>query len=247
MATHTLYHGDVRLDFDEARHRYTVGGEWTPSSTTILGVINKPALVGWAAKMCGEYASQNLEPGKPMDEVQIKAFVRDMKRHYRNVAEDAANIGTIVHQFAEEHAQYGEAEMPVNPEARRGCEAYLEWVQAHHVEFRAVEFKVYSREWQYAGTCDLDCVIDGVHTIADYKTSTGIYPEYWLQVASYAMARREELGIQYAQRAILRFDKATGRFEVAYREPEKFDSDETAFIAARELYQWQQGETTRSR
>lgn len=246
MERHELYHGDVVLEFDDAKHRYTVNGEWVPSSTGILSVINKPALIPWAVKMALEFVYRVLmdwlKNGIPLDEIRIKKLIRDAKRHWRDIAEDAANIGTIVHQFAEDHARGESPELPVNPEARRACAAYLDWVKAHNVEFRQVEFKVYSREWEYAGTCDLDCVIDGVHTIADYKTSTGIYDEYWLQVASYAMARREELGIQYAQRAILRFDKTNGQFECAYRSVDRFDQDETAVIAARELYRWQQEE-----
>jgi hypothetical protein len=37
----------VRPEFDEAKHRYTLEGKAMPGVTTILGVLDKPALPYW--------------------------------------------------------------------------------------------------------------------------------------------------------------------------------------------------------
>ncbi len=46
----------------DARHRYSWnGGPWYPSVTTILGIKDKPALVGWAKRETAACAVRNLE------------------------------------------------------------------------------------------------------------------------------------------------------------------------------------------
>ena len=116
-------------------------------------------------------------------------------------------------------------------------------MEAHKVEPIATEFKIFSRKHMYAGTCDLDAVIDGERCIVDFKTSSGIYPEMLLQTAAYQFARAEELyggelwGDQpnkYDARWIVRFDKKTGKFEA--KRFDDFESDFQGFLGALQLY-----------
>ena len=46
----------MALTFNEASHRYELDGKRIPSVTTVLGVINKPGLPYWAAKLVAEEA-----------------------------------------------------------------------------------------------------------------------------------------------------------------------------------------------
>jgi hypothetical protein len=228
-----LYNGTVELEFDEKRHVYRVNGKTVPGVTGILGVINKPALVPWAVKMCGEYLAKTLKPGTQLDEVEIARLVTDMKRRYRDVTAEAADIGTHVHRWAEQHAKGENPPWPVNPQVRSGVEAYCAWLEAHHVEPIFVERKIYSQGYQYAGTVDLVAKIDGRLCVADFKTSSGLYDEMRLQLAAYQHAIWEETDMDIEARYVLRFPKDGGQFEA--HELENFPRDFGAFRAALEL------------
>jgi hypothetical protein len=226
-----LYDGQIELEFDERKHVYRVNGKTVPGVTGILGVINKPALVPWAVKMCGEYLAKSLKPGTTLDEVEIARLVNDMKRRYRDVTAEAADIGTHVHRWAEQHAKGENPPWPVNPQVRSGVEAYCAWLEAHHVEPVFVEKRIYSRLHDYAGTVDLVAKIDGRLCIADFKTSSALYDEMRLQLAAYQEALQNEFPhMNFAARYVLRFPKDGGQFEA--HELQDFERDFGAFHAA---------------
>lgn len=41
----------IRIEYFDAKHRYTLNGNWVPSPSSILGVLDKPALAPWAANI----------------------------------------------------------------------------------------------------------------------------------------------------------------------------------------------------
>jgi ATP-dependent exoDNAse (exonuclease V) beta subunit len=252
----TLYGGRVRLTFDEAAHSYAVsvdGGapELVPSVTSILKVIDKPALPRWAAKETAEYVGRTLKPGVMLDEIAIKNLVRDAKRAPWDKAEEAADIGSLVHRFAEDFALGKDPALPVEARARRAVDQFLGWWNANHVEVIAAERKVYSEEFRFAGTVDLVARVNGRLAVVDYKTSTGIWPEYRLQLAAYASAWGEEQDENIVDRWCLRFGK-DGAFEAAsypWWEGAGFRAAQTdldAFAAALSLYRWQESIKKRS-
>lgn len=239
MATEVkLYGGEVTLTFDEAAHSYMANGTLCPSVTQILKVIDKPALPRWAAKEAMAYVEANLRPGQALDEIQIANLCREGKAAPWKKASDAADIGSLVHKFAEEWALGHGPQMPVHPLARQCAEQFLQWWENHHVEVIAAERKVYHQGRNYAGTVDLIANVNGRRVIADFKTSTGIWPEYRLQLAAYASAYQYETGWRAEERVCLRFGK-DGAFEAATYGGDWFD-DQLAFEAALDLYRWQE-------
>jgi len=237
---YSLYNGEVELDFDENKHLYWVSDKLVPGVTGVLDIIAKPALIGWAVKCCGLYLEKHLHPGQTYDEIQIKNMIGDMKKSYRKVSGDAADIGSLVHAWCEGHikAKLGLSQppsMPFNQESRNAIEAFLQWERQHEVEYIASECKIYSRQYSYAGTMDLDAIIDGRRTVADFKTSTGIYREMALQVALYRQAREEEGYGPYQDSWIIRVGK-DGVFE-AQSFP-NYTHDLAGGLAALRLHQW---------
>ena len=208
--THQLYGGEVTLDFDTGKHAYKWKGAAVPSVTQILGVIAKPALVPWAAKCAGDHIRANLKPGVALDEIQIGELADAAKNAHRAQASQAAAIGGQVHDWAERHSKGERPPMPIHPQIRSGVEAFLAWFAAHHVEVQHAERKIFSRTHLYAGTVDLIAKINGVPAVLDYKTSTGLWDEYRLQVAAYSQALIEE-GVVPPEhdRWLIRFDNAT--------------------------------------
>lgn len=239
---HQLYQGNVQLVFDEDRHVYTVAGEKVEGVTSVLGVINKPQLIPWAVKETANYIKTNLLPGIMLDEVQIETLCEQAKGAHRRKKEEAGNIGKLVHAFVENCIKdpTNLPDMPVNEQARHGCEAFLTWREQHKVEFLSCEKVVYSKKYKYAGTYDFLAIIDGKKMLGDIKTSSGIYDEYFFQTAAYELALREEFGKEGATKGhiILNCKKEPDRngqiFET--RETTEIKENAKTFLAALTLH-----------
>ncbi len=238
MQTTELYGGKVKLDFDRKKHRYYVDEEAVPSVTQITKIIDKSApLSWWAANQAVNHVEQFMErtqyqPG----EVACKATLRDARRAHLNRSGTEADIGTIIHRFAEDTFTKGQhvrldgglyvwdnkrtldgnlvdaVFCSSDPRLSLAAETVADKIagtihpnadRPAFVETIDTEFRCYSQLHRYAGTVDLDVIIEWPKTqerqriLLDWKTSKAIYPEYLLQLAAYKMAREEELGVKY--------------------------------------------------
>lgn len=236
MITHTLYGGEVVVEFDEKAHRYLANGKPCQGVTGALKVIDKPAIGPWMVKMAAQHVADTLRPGIALDEIQIGRLVADMKRAHRSTSDEAADIGKLTHAYAEAFARNQHPDLPVNPQARRACEAFRYWALCVDLQVVHAERIIYSRQHDYAGTCDLVGMVDGKLVVADYKTSSGLYDEMRFQVAAYKLALVEEGVVPpEAGRMILRFAKDGSGFHVHELPAEDEEGDTRAFLAALEL------------
>jgi hypothetical protein len=224
-----IIHGK-ELQFDEKKHSYAWDGNFVPGVTTILSCINKPALIPWASGMASDYWLKEIKAGN----TDYAAIHKAAKTAHRRKAQDAADIGSNVHEYAENFFKKLPAPELKTDQAKRGVEAFHAWFDAHDIEVVASERRVFSKDYYYAGTCDFVAKIDGVLGVGDIKTSSGIYPEMRLQTAAYQHALEEEKGIKFPVRWIVRFDKKTGDFEA--KSFYQFDLDFKGFISALELH-----------
>jgi len=235
MDTTLLYGDSIKLVFDPKKHVYTINDKKLQGVTGICGIVAKPALVPWVAKVGHDFLINNLVPGKSYDEIEIAEFADDMKKAHRRQTNSAANIGTIAHNYIEGVIKYklklhdNLPTKPTNEQALNAISAFADFAKEYDIEYHASEPKVYSKLYNYAGTLDIDATINGKRCIVDLKTSNGIYPEMWLQTAAYQQARQEELGIEYDERWILRIGK-DGKFET--KVSTEFDKDIKAFVSA---------------
>ncbi len=226
-ASVSLYGGDVRLTFDDALHAYTAhlkntsaltDGKFVPGVTKILGCLDKPALIQWAANMAGDY------PLVEFDRQQLSSIDRDglaylckeAKTAHRKFSKAATDIGKEVHAFAERALVDQRVKMPIDPQARKGAEAFLGWLHATDMQPINIERMCFSQTHWYAGTCDFYGHINGDMAVMDLKTSSGLYPEMLFQLAAYAIAISEETGERIDHGWIIRLDKKTGRCEPHY-------------------------------
>lgn len=218
-----LYGGEVELVFDPLKHQYTVDGEVIKSSTGVLGILNKPALVPWAAKVTVESMREQFKPGVAYDEIQIGEMLDIAKRANYVKKTNAGQIGTLSHNFAEAYAKKLNPQYPINEIARKSCERFVKWAEDNKVDFRLTEQPVYSRKHKVAGTLDSIAIIDKKLTLIDYKTSSGVWDEYYLQVGSYGMMRNEEFPMEVftGGAKIVRFGKDDDDFEVKDITPEQ--------------------------
>ncbi len=213
-----LYNGAeliVRGDFGSKKHAYkNMGtGYFIPGVTSILGILAKDALLPWAAGQAALYVKQNLPIGATAE--QIAEVCDKAKGHFDRVKEAAGDIGSAVHNYAENLFRGHEVTKPADPQAEKGVNALLEWISENKVRPIEVERICFSRDAFYAGTMDLLADVNGKLTYVDLKTGKGIYKEHLLQAGAYKFAWEEEHREQIEQIIILNCNKLTGSPKIA--------------------------------
>ena len=141
-------------------------GMTVPGVTTILSVLNKPALVKWANNL----GLQGIDSSKYVD--------------------DKADIGTLAHQMIADYlrgvttdtSEYSKAQID---QAENAILAFFEWEKHNHIEPKLIEQPLVSEAFHFGGTIDCLGIVNGDLTLVDFKTSSGIFPEMMTQVAAY--------------------------------------------------------------
>lgn len=203
METTKHYGGLVTLGFDPVKHAYTLNGEKVQGVTTVLSLLAKPALIVWAAKMAAEYIETTLEAGVAYDEVQIKEFAKNAQWAHRSKKDSAADAGTMVHEWIQAYVEGKNPKMPVHEGMQKAIKAFLDWWIKQDVKVIQAEAKLCSPTLKLAGTADLVCMLNGKLTIIDWKTGSGIYPEYLLQMGAYAEMYEEEFDKRVEQVVVI--------------------------------------------
>ena len=141
-------------------------GKRVPGTTTITGVMDKPALVSWANKI-------------GLQGIQVREYVDEL-----------AAVGTLAHYMVEcdllkkqpDLSDYTPNQIDL---AENALIKYYEWRKHMSLEVIGCEMELVSEAYQYGGTCDLYCKLDGIPTLIDIKTSKGVYSEHFTQVVGY--------------------------------------------------------------
>ena len=264
-----LYKGKVKIKFFPESHQYWVSirGEKAvrkTGTTTYLGIKDKSvALVSWATELARDFLIEKLGVGDITEQI-----IRDACSLHNVRKEEAANIGTIIHDWCEKYIKhklkdpaYKEfPEIPENESAVIGVNAFLDWEKKHKVKFISSERVVYSLKHDFIGTMDIEAIIDGKLCLVDLKSSNGLYNTVRAQTASYAMADMEENpGKKYKGRWAIRLAKETEKeykarmekkgktdypsykvFEARDLEEEGYfmERDFDAFLHCVELFRW---------
>jgi hypothetical protein len=193
-------------DFDDAKHRYTMGSKVMPGVTGILGILDKPALVWWGMRV-GLRAAHHLAqegydlstfsadpqiPGKN-DVGDWERLTKELKLTTNHVRDAAGARGNVAHAGAEEWIK---RQVPFDLSTASGeAKGYYQSAAAFFIEvdaeWLASEVMVWSLKRWYAGTFDLLARVNGKLVLLDLKTSKDVYDTHWLQLCAYEGARRE--------------------------------------------------------
>jgi hypothetical protein len=235
---------------------YDIEGDLLPSVTTICSVINKPALMPWAAKveremvlsvsadLYADCATTKQQMSRAAWLLTMNARLGKEKASAKEMAK-ASNIGTQCHELIEWTLR-GELMHEAGPSprisdtAQWAYMAWQDWRRAVNLKPIAVEQVVYSRKHGYAGTLDLLAEVDGVLTVIDWKTGKAVYSEAHLQNAAYRYAIRE-MGHGYPKEGlIVRLPKLESDpfFEVVKAKPEELMFPK--FLDAKSVWTWAQ-------
>jgi hypothetical protein len=166
----------------KGRHYRTADDTLVPSVTNVIGIMDKPALPRWAAKMVAERAMQLKHSLARMDDSEV---VDTLKGAPWSKSQRAADRGTDIHGYLEARLNRWEPE-PLSDDAMPYKFAADDWFDSVGASFEDVQTEVTLFHPNYAGTTDLIGTLDGRVNIVDFKTSKAIYDEAALQLAALA-------------------------------------------------------------
>jgi hypothetical protein len=151
----------------KAHIRYVAqDGKQVPGVTTVLGLLNKPALLTWAWEL-------------GMKQIDYRTFTKDL-----------ADIGTLGHAMVTDTligkktdlSDYSKNQID---RAENCALSFWEWTKDHKIEeVFFVERPMVSEKQRFGGTLDIYAQVNGRREIIDLKTGSGIYPEHIYQVAA---------------------------------------------------------------
>jgi len=224
----------VPKDFIATEKEYYLNGKDYQRVTAVISIIAKHNLRTWIGKVGHAKANKILET--------------------RQV------IGTHMHKLIELTLKNKDVNLGAyEKEIRDGMLKFHDFRELAKLKPEGLEQKVWSNKYGYAGTPDyigyyttpekflVSKIIDhkrvkapkfanGGYVIGDWKTAKNIYPEYWLQIAAYAMAFYELTGIKVDGGFILRIRDGTLKLkEMTWDE---LMTEFKAYLHALELHKW---------
>jgi len=162
--------------WNESTRIYEVDGQRLPSVTSVINMMDKPALVNWAARLSAEFAVDHREALADLPE---SAAIDAIKGGWRRSRDKAANFGTAVHEAIET------GDTPDNEKLIPYVNAALDYLEEVNLHDQVQEVTVVSREYGYAGTMDLlGYQEDGNGLVVDWKSGKGLYDSAALQLAA---------------------------------------------------------------
>lgn len=164
----------------------------SPSVTTILNLVDKPALIQWAANLTVEWAIANTSLLAVKNDDSIRRWG---KYRWQDVRDERAEVGTGVHEYIEAE-NTGSWNFPVlDDEQRRIIEQWNLLKERYIITPHRSEFTVWANieipDSSWAGTADGLWDITDTETgeswsnvVIDLKTSKNTWPEHWLQLSA---------------------------------------------------------------
>lgn len=237
LSSSKSFDGQHEIAFNESSHRYKWlckchKGEDATGVTTFLkaGLPTPPGLISWMKGQALEYLWNNIVNRNVDLETKTELF-QAAKAADRATSQEAADVGTILHSYAELHSIGKVNEATALLEQVKGVEKYpaimkcvgkyLEWDGKRKGTLVEAESLVASPSFRFCGKIDRLDRVNGKLVLRDYKTSKAIFTEHKIQLAMYRLALREWKGLQVDAIEILRFGKTDGEFETELIEDTK--------------------------
>lgn len=168
---------------DGSRVYTTPKGDRYPSVTTILSSMKAKQIAEWRSRVGEEKANK--------------------------ISSYASSRGTKVHNILEKYVQndedFAKGAMPTHISMFNTIRGYLD---NYCDEIYGIECPLYSDRLRTAGRCDLIGRIHGIRTIGDFKTSTNVKKEEWIdnyfyQCTAYALMLQERHGLWCPQICVM--------------------------------------------
>lgn len=230
------YDGKHVLEFNELKHVYKLDGKRRVGVTTFTkgGYPTSRGLIYWqkaqAINSVLSTLTDKTEDGLvpkdhiwPLPDKQVADLIRMAHDASEVASQEAADIGSIIHDFAFLDRTGGDTEallgrintLPEDVKAKimRGIDKYKAWRAATNDELVMAEAPVASVIHDFCGKFDLLTRRDGLTVLSDYKSSKSIYPDQFIQLAAYKLAIKEWHNLVVDVLEVVRFGKEDGEFE----------------------------------
>jgi len=163
-----------------------------PGVTTIIGILDKPALVNWAAQQSASYA---IEHWGELSNMDLLTRANKIERGRFESNKRAIIRGHTLHAMAEKLLN-GEAVETVDQTTLDDITAIARLLEKWQINPVLTEAPLCNTDDLWAGTCDVVADVPKLGRIMlDYKTGKGVYDEVALQLAAYARANLRLEGI----------------------------------------------------
>jgi genome maintenance exonuclease 1 len=173
----------VSEELDGERYYTLPTGERYKSVTTILSALNKKSIMEWRKRVGPEQAQK----------ITTQASTRGTKLH--------AIVEKYINNEEDFHVKYNPSTIDLFKSIQPIIDERVEKVYGQ-------EFPLYSHLLKTAGRCDLFCRFDGMNTVVDFKSSSKLKREDWienyfLQCTVYAVMIQELYNINVPRIAVV--------------------------------------------
>jgi hypothetical protein len=170
-----------------------------PGVTSVVGMLPKPFLAYWQAKMVAELAVDSLEFIERMAERDRQGAVDYLKGAANRYTKTRASVGSQAHDLFERMIR-GQHVGRVHPDMVPYQRHFAEFLDGVQPELVRAEDVAWSDEHEYAGSFDgvlrlkldengkPDASGESALVMADWKTGKNTYPDVALQMSAYAHA-----------------------------------------------------------
>ena len=134
------------------------------------------------------------------------------------ILKEAGRVGTLAHVMIEQYVNGGTVcldDYKPNEisQAKTAYYGFYKWFEKNKVEFFETEMKLVSEQYQFGGTFDAICEVNGKLVVCDWKSSNDVHSEYLIQLGAYRQLIRENLDHNIRGAILLRLDKEETGFE----------------------------------
>lgn len=173
------YIKDIQRENNEVEHKMV------PSVTWITSYYYKsPYLMEWIAKQ-GWDEAEAIKRAASDKGSKVHAAIVDLIDGNKIIGFDTAGKVTQYRNPTTEQLE------DLTIEEYEAIMSFVDWYIEVKPKVLAREFVIWSDEFNYAGTVDLLCEINGEKYIIDFKTSKSVWTEFKLQVSAYKKAYLE--------------------------------------------------------
>lgn len=205
---------------------YWMNGKPYLSVTTILKIIDKPALMYWFGREVYYAMLQNPK----LDE-------REALQAPYATSDKAKSRGSTIHSIVEAFKSTEQRIESIPLHLRDYALAFYDFMQDFDIEILEQEKSFVSKKYGIAGTLDMYAKIGNKKFIVDVKTGKDIYPESGLQMSAYkAMALENGYEVDEIATLLLetgKDNKPTGKYKFQTME---YSMD--TFLACKKVYEY---------
>lgn len=179
------------MESQNVRRKYTTSdGVKVPGVTTVLGIMDKPALLSWACEMGALDMRERCLYFSHLDDCeQLIETIKPDKMAFRKVSKKAAEVGTLAHFMSECYVKGLDPDFTGYDGDLKAAEAsfqkFVFWWESQGLTLIESEYVVVSDTYGVGGTIDVIAKTTTTRKLIDLKTSKGIYDEMIFQVAAY--------------------------------------------------------------